>query len=261
MNSDQVPADIDNRTLTRRLVAAGGLTLVALLVGANARQWYPEALAPGSPLMQSFAIVGAICLFGAASGALSKRFGASARQGFQRHLWLSMLGTVLVAFHSTGALEFPALMLLLIVALAAAGWWGRARASVSLSRGFGRKPAMLGNNDHRAELRELITRKTDLLAHLDPYADEALFSLQPGHWLRAPFLSWRFHRAVVAERALLGAHQIYVTTDRLWRLAHQLLAWSLVLGIVLHVVLCVFFAGYVADGRPIYWWHVTAWIF
>ena len=256
-----MPADIDNRTLTRRLVAAAGLTLVALLAGANARQWDPEALAPGTPLMQSFGIVGAICLLGAASGALSKRFGACARRGFQRHLWLSMLGTVLVAFHSTGALEFPALMLLLIVALGGAGWWGRAKAPVSLSRGFGRKPAMFDTSNRRAEVRELIIRKTALLAQLDSNADEALFSLQPRHWLRAPLLSCRFHRAVVAERALLGAHRIYVTTDRLWRLAHQLLAWSLVLGIVVHVVLCVFFAGYVADGRPIYWWHVTAWTF
>ena len=30
-------------------------------------------------------------------------------------------------------------------------------------------------------------------------------------------------------------------------------------GIVAHVITTVLFAGYVADGREIYWWHLTEW--
>jgi hypothetical protein len=31
------------------------------------------------------------------------------------------------------------------------------------------------------------------------------------------------------------------------------------LGLITHVIVVLFFAGYVADGRDIYWWHFTAW--
>jgi hypothetical protein len=32
-----------------------------------------------------------------------------------------------------------------------------------------------------------------------------------------------------------------------------------VLGLVIHVVTVTFFAGYVAGGEPITWWHLRAW--
>ena len=44
-----------------------------------------------------------------------------------------------------------------------------------------------------------------------------------------------------------------------WRRAHIALAWTFLVGIAVHVVTVTFFAGYVADGGPIHWWHVTAW--
>jgi hypothetical protein len=28
---------------------------------------------------------------------------------------------------------------------------------------------------------------------------------------------------------------------------------------IIHIIVVTFFAGYVADGGEIYWWHVTAW--
>ena len=118
---------------------------------------------------------------------------------------------------------------------------------------------MLRREDRRAALREVLDLKLALLSRIDPHAEEATFSLQPAHWLRAPLRSWQYLQAVQRERDLLGAHEIYRPADRWWRLAHQLLAMALVLGILVHVVLCTFFAGYVADGGPVYWWHVTAW--
>jgi hypothetical protein len=44
-----------------------------------------------------------------------------------------------------------------------------------------------------------------------------------------------------------------------WRPLHMALAWLFVLGVVIHVVTVTFFAGYVADGGPITWWHLRAW--
>jgi len=37
------------------------------------------------------------------------------------------------------------------------------------------------------------------------------------------------------------------------------LAWLFLAGLILHVIVVTFFAGYVAEGRDIYWWHLAAW--
>ena len=33
---------------------------------------------------------------------------------------------------------------------------------------------------------------------------------------------------------------------------------AILAGMITHIVVVTFFAGYVADGGEIYWWHVTA---
>jgi hypothetical protein len=49
--------------------------------------------------------------------------------------------------------------------------------------------------------------------------------------------------------------------QRHWRLVHRLLAWGFLAGLIMHILLVLFFAGYVADGGEIYWWHITDWDF
>jgi quinol-cytochrome oxidoreductase complex cytochrome b subunit len=44
-----------------------------------------------------------------------------------------------------------------------------------------------------------------------------------------------------------------------WRAVHLALAYTFIAGLVIHVATVTFFAGYVADGGPITWWHLTAW--
>ena len=70
---------------------------------------------------------------------------------------------------------------------------------------------------------------------------------------------WRYNQAVKREHELIGTRQSVHWRLAYWRRFHQLLAWAFVLGLALHVVLVLFFAGYVADGREVYWWHFTAW--
>jgi len=60
---------------------------------------------------------------------------------------------------------------------------------------------------------------------------------------------------------LVGDDGVLSSTHRYWRLAHRLLAWGFVAGLIGHVLVVTFFAGYVADGGEIYWWHITAWDF
>jgi quinol-cytochrome oxidoreductase complex cytochrome b subunit len=43
--------------------------------------------------------------------------------------------------------------------------------------------------------------------------------------------------------------------ERLWRRGHLVLALLFVAGLAAHLVTVLFFAGYVADGREVYWWH------
>ena len=43
------------------------------------------------------------------------------------------------------------------------------------------------------------------------------------------------------------------------RRIHMLAALGFCLGLVAHIIVMLFFAGYAADGGPIYWWHITAW--
>ena len=54
-------------------------------------------------------------------------------------------------------------------------------------------------------------------------------------------------------RASVGLEQAF------WRPLHLAIAYLFVLGIFIHVITVTFFAGYVAGGGPIGWWHLTAW--
>ena len=59
----------------------------------------------------------------------------------------------------------------------------------------------------------------------------------------------------MGSRRTVGALQAW------WRPLHLLLAAAFVAGVIIHIVMVTFFAGYVADGGPVTWWHVTAWDF
>ena len=105
----------------------------------------------------------------------------------------------------------------------------------------------------------MIAEKTVLLRALDPAASEGTFSVTLGHWLRHPRLSARYAALVRRENALMGTRAMVSPQQGYWRAAHLALAYTFVAGLIIHVVTVTFFAGYVADGGPITWWHLAEW--
>ncbi|MCA8908124.1 MAG: hypothetical protein KDA64_09605 [Rhodospirillaceae bacterium] len=161
----------------RRLFATVGITLAAGLVaaavfGASAAPW----ARPGSPLLQSLAIAGAVLLLVSFAAVLAKRFGRPGKAGFRAHVVLASLGLAGVLAHwSFHVIQFPTLLLLLLLALVALGVWSRSAGAAQMAGTFGRKHAAFAPPAPatRERLRALIGEKRAMLAALDPAASEA----------------------------------------------------------------------------------------
>ena len=219
---------------------------------------------PGGAVGQSAAILGAGLLALSAVSVMLKRFGSPARQNFTRHIWLGNAGFVLVALHTGGNfLAPPALLLLALLVLMGLGVWARTTGAQRMATTFGSKSGVLTRYDPqiRARLETLIERKRSVLAGIDPHAQEATFSLLARHWLASPVRAHRYHRLVHAERSLLGTDRSVGLAQAYWRRIHRLIAVAFITGLLVHIIVVTFFAGYVAEGRVIDWWHLTAWDF
>jgi len=66
--------DLGDQTLRRAVVVTSIIVLCVVVAGAAARATWPAVFAPGAPLLQSTAILGALLLVGAFVAALAKRF-------------------------------------------------------------------------------------------------------------------------------------------------------------------------------------------
>ena len=244
------------------------LTMVALAAVAlwfMARPWLPAAWRePGSPELYFTGVAGVALLLVPVAFAIAKRGGGSAdpRGWFNAHIYCSLAGMVLIAIHSGGFLHRPpALLLLALVALAALGVWARVRGSRRMAATFASKAPAFSVPDAaaRERLRRIIAEKRRLLAQLDPQANEGTFSVNLPHFLRKPRLALAYRRLAREESLLLGTRRAVSAQQAWWRPLHMALAWIFVLGVLVHVVTVTFFAGYVAGGGPITWWHLTAW--
>lgn len=111
----------------------------------------------------------------------------------------------------------------------------------------------------RERLRALISEKRRVLAELDPQANEGTFSVNLPHFMRNPGLALAYRKLTREESRLLGTRAAVSAQQAWWRPLHMALAWLFVLGVIIHVITVTFFAGYVADGGPITWWHLAAW--
>jgi len=264
---DQVPgSQIVRRDLPNaRLLWLAGATVAAIVAWFLVRPWLPAAWRePGSPELYLTGVVGAALLLVPALFALAKRSGLSRNPvgWFNAHVWCSSAGTVLIVIHSAGFLRRPpALMLLALLALGALGIWARVRGSRRMAATFASKAPAFRPPDAatREQLRALIVEKRRLLAVLDPAAREGTFSVTLPHFIQAPRQALAYRRLEQQEARLLGTRAAVSGKQAWWRPLHLLLAWTFVLGILVHVITVTFFAGYVADGGPITWWHVTAW--
>jgi len=250
----------DDRLL--KLMAAAVTAIVAWFV---VRRWLPAAWRePGSPELYLTGVAGVALLLVPAAFALAKRGGASPdpRAWFNAHVWCPSLGFVLVAVHSGGFLRRPpALLLAAILALAVLGVWARVRGSRRMAATFASKaPAFrIPDTGARERLRALISEKRRLLRDLEPQASEGTFSVTLAHWMRSPRLALAYGKLAREEARLLRLREAVGPYQAWWRPLHMALAWTFVLGVAIHVVTVTFFAGYVADGGPIRWWHLAEW--
>lgn len=264
MTADGVLAgrpDLGNRRLIALTLAAALFLVVYFLV----LPLLPAALrSPGHPAVYLLGVAGSVLLLVAGAFVVAKRTGrgGSPVLWFNAHVVGGTAGFAMVMVHGTGRLDqAPALLLLNLAALMALGLWARLRAARTMADTFGTKQRGFGAPDPntRAALARVIADKAALLARLDPAADEATFSVTLGHLLRRPVLATAYLRLARAEERLIGARGSVGPAQAWWRALHMALALTFVVGLVIHVVAVTFFAGYVADGGPVTWWHLTAW--
>ena len=273
------------------LVASGllGFAAVYLLGGLN---WLPWDLRPGSPVGQSLGIAAALILLSTLfylplRRSDGGRWGKPAAQAL--HGLAGTAGTALAIMHSQAALrEWSTLVLLAVVGLLATGIYGRVVAPIRVGTTFGRSaiPYAAAARPHALPTTSdgLVTEKRRLLETIAAEAREGAregtkegtkegakegakegeFVLRWHHWTRSPSKAWRYHRLAISERRALARNPLSASSEvsaleRLWRRVHLGLAGLFIIGLLAHVVTTVFFAGYVADGREIYWWHLTRW--
>lgn len=253
--------DLANRRL---LIWVAALTL-AILGYLAAKPFLPALWQrPGTEILQPLAALGAVLLLAPFLFSLGKRSGHSQipNRLFILHMGASLLGMFLVSLHAAAAFSGPPLVLITcLVLLVLSGVVARVHVSSRMASTFGRKsaPFQAADPDLKAALRALIDTKTALLARLDPQASEALFSPTLRHFLTAPLKSLAYARLAREEARLIGARRSVSRLQAWWRPIHMALAWLFLAGLILHVIMVTFFAGYVAEGRDIYWWHLAAW--
>lgn len=254
--------DLSNRFLLS-LVALAMLALVAYF--ALVYPTLPPAWrTPGSGELYVAGVVGTALLLVSMGFVVVKRTGraGSPPAWFVAHVLGGTAGAVLVAIHSAGYLRRPpAFLFVLLLVLVALGLWGRVRLSRRMAATFATKQQSFtpASTESREPFARVIAKKRELLHTIDASASEGTFSLTYVHWLRAPAQSLRYAKLVRNEHRLMGTRRAVRIDQAYWRLLHLGVAYVFVLGVAVHVATVTFFAGYVAAGGPITWWHITAW--
>ena len=220
--------------------------------------------APGSPVLQSLAMLGAALALVPFAYALAKRSPRTRLPAawLSAHALAALAGAVLVSVHAAGRLlEPPALLLLNLLALMGLGLWARVGGARAMADTFATRHRAFAPPDPALAVRltEIVAEKRRLLPALDAAADEGTFSVTPAHWLASPGAARRYAALAREEARLTGQRASVGRAQGWWRPLHLLLAASFVAGLVVHVVLVTFFAGWVADGGEPYWWHVADW--
>ena len=192
-------------------------------------------------------------------------FSASPPGWFVAHVISSLLGSCLIFIHVASGdwLTPPGLVLLLLVFLVLQGSLLRAVFSGEFSLLFARSSAAHGFNFPAAldkpALQRIIDEKTRLLSAFAPNENEALFSPNLKHWLRTPLASFKYQRLAAKEAALVGVRSSAGLKLSWSRRIHMVAGMLFYLGLISHIVVMLFFAGYAAEGEVIDWWYVTDW--
>lgn len=257
--NNQTRPDLSNHAIFILLI----LVIIALIVTLS--PFMPER--PGSPIAQWAAAIGVTALLAPMFFSLLKRSGLSASPPFWfvTHVLSACIGVYFVLFHAANGnwLSPPGAVLILMLFLIIQGAFLRVSVSARFSHLFARnsiasgfaKPALLD----REKLQVLIEYKQVILTQLDPNASEALFSPNLKHWLIHPLLSLRYQRLISMESDMIGARQSAGLVVAWSRRLHMIAASLFYLGLIAHVIVVIFFAGYAAGDGEINWWYLTAW--
>jgi hypothetical protein len=251
--------DLSERNILILLFSVTGLAALILA--------WPGLPAPGSALGQTCAALGAVALLTPFAFVVMKRSGRSENPPvwFIAHVIATSLGSCLIFIHAANGnwLSPPGVVLILMAFLILQGSLLRVVLSRGFSLLFARSSAPTGFNApaglDKVALQGVIDAKIALLSNLDPGANEALFSPALTHWLQQPLNSCRYQLLAEREARMVGA-RVAVGVELRWsRRIHMLAALGFYLGLIAHVIVVLFFAGYAAGGDDIDWWYITAW--
>lgn len=253
--TSNTPAALTPKRLISILVFSVVAVVLALLLSRGR---------PGEPLPQLAGVIGALLLLVPVVFSWHKRAGGAQRprSWFVAHVLASMVGTVFIAVHlrSGNLWSPPGVVAAAMVFLVLQGVFARSTLGRQYARLFARSPAAFSPTPlDRKALAEVIQRKVGLLSTLDSTADEGQFSLQWAHRIQSPILSWRYARLVRKERRLVDAGKGVSPMLRYWRRVHLIAAFVFATGLIAHVIVMLFFAGYAAGGESPYWWHLFSW--
>jgi hypothetical protein len=251
--------DLSERSILILLFSVIGLATLILA--------WPGLPAPGSALGQTCATLGAVALLAPFAFVIMKRSGRSENPPawFIAHVIATSLGSCLIFIHAANGnwLSPPGVVLTLMAFLILQGSLLRVVLSRGFSLLFARSSAPTGFSApaglNKVALQGVIDAKIALLSKLDPGADEALFSPALKHWLQHPLNSCRYQLLVEREARMVGARAAVGVELRWSRRIHMLAALGFYLGLIAHVIVVLFFAGYAAGGDDIDWWYITAW--
>jgi len=247
------------------------LFVAAVLVIALIPMLTAWDLRPGTPLGQTIGISAALLLLATLRYPVVRR-GDRPRSDKPKahsvHAVVGSIGVSLALVHSQASLrQWSALVLLAALGLLATGLYGRLVSPRRVAGRFGADgspylPSTSPNPWTEVEARRRLNEKTRILERIGARSGEGQFVLRLNHWLRHPRLALSYAMLAKWERSLHARQPESATgyiplVDRLWRRSHLVLAGLFVIGLAAHLVTVLFFAGYVADGREIYWWYFT----
>lgn len=251
--------DLSRNTL---LIMLAGVLIVGLGVVIFMRD-----AAPGSAAGQWLALLGCAFLLVpfAFSGLKRSDLQISAPGWFVAHVICACSGLLLILAHTAGGdwISAPGFVLACLCLLIVQGFIARAILSPRISELFAGQPTSFGFGGQplvdKQQLSHLIEQKQSVLNSLDKTASEAVFSPNLSHWVRHPLLTLRYIKLANKESAMVGSQARAGWVMRWWRPMHMTLSLAFLLGMFAHIVVVLFFAGYVAGDEPIHWWHITDW--
>ncbi|MCP3688611.1 MAG: hypothetical protein GY784_09375 [Gammaproteobacteria bacterium] len=239
------------------------VTLIAIVLALLPFGFQP----PASPGAQWAGACGALALLVPFLFSVFKRSGLSASPPFWfvGHVLFACLGVYLILYHAAAGnwVSPPGFVLFLMLFLVIQGALLRTSISAKFSRLFARSSSAPGFSKpdglDKARLRVLIECKQSLLRQLDAGASEAVFSPNLQHWMRRPLLSLKYQRLISMEANMVGARHSAGVLLAWSRRLHMLVAVLFFLGLISHIAVVLFFAGYAAGGEAVDWWYITDW--